>query len=520
MATVMKTPGVYVVEKDAFPSSVVEVATAVPAFIGYTEKHLNKEQSLLFQPRRITSLTEFEQYFGGPPSLAASFTITAKAPKALDDKRTMAVMAGPRDPVVRQDKAEYYLARTDASRRYHLYYGLKSFYQNGGGPCFIVSIGKYADDETPNPDHFTKGIDALLKEQEPTMLVFPDAVLMSAADCKTVQEAAVSHCTATQSRFAILDVHRGFLARDAEGQRDCITDFREIAADEAKYAAAYYPWIETTVVPESDPQLTYKTFDDDGLKALQSIVTKELVDTEENAAKKAGLQKLVQDMADPKAAIVATNNALRVLSPSFKEIMRQVQGELNRIPPSATMAGVYTAVDNNRGVWKAPANVGLKGVVKPTVNISHDQQQDLNVSVTGKSVNAIRSFVGEGTLVWGARTLDGNSLDWRYVNVRRTLIMLEQSIKLASKAYVFEGNDANTWVTMKSMIRNFLTGIWKRGGLAGTSPDDAFSVHVGLGETMTAEDILEGILRVTVLVALIRPAEFIEITFQQQMQKS
>jgi uncharacterized protein len=100
------------------------------------------------------------------------------------------------------------------------------------------------------------------------------------------------------------------------------------------------------------------------------------------------------------------------------------------------------------------------------------------------------------------------------------MIMLEQSIKAASKAYVFEANDANTWITVKSMIRNFLTGIWKRGGLAGASPDDAFSVFVGLGETMTPEDILEGILRVTVLVALIRPAEFIEITFQQQMQKS
>ena len=74
--------------------------------------------------------------------------------------------------------------------------------------------------------------------------------------------------------------------------------------------------------------------------------------------------------------------------------------------------------------------------------------------------------------------------------------------------------------TIKSMISNFLNGIWKRGGLAGAVPDDAFSVHVGLGETMTPDDILEGIMRITVLVAVSRPAEFIEITFQQQMQKS
>jgi Phage tail sheath protein FI len=98
--------------------------------------------------------------------------------------------------------------------------------------------------------------------------------------------------------------------------------------------------------------------------------------------------------------------------------------------------------------------------------------------------------------------------------------MLEESIKLASKAFVFEPNTANTWVTMKGMISNFLTSIWKRGGLAGSTPEDAFEVYVGLGETMTSEDILDGFLRITVKVALIRPAEFIEITFQQQQQKS
>ena len=125
-----------------------------------------------------------------------------------------------------------------------------------------------------------------------------------------------------------------------------------------------------------------------------------------------------------------------------------------------------------------------------------------------------------GTLVWGARTLDGNSLDWRYINVRRTMIMIEESIRLAAKAYVFEPNTAQTWVTIRSMIENFLTSVWKAGGLAGAVPTDAFSVHVGLGETMTPVDILEGKLLITVLVAVTRPAEFIEITFQQQMQKS
>ena len=123
-------------------------------------------------------------------------------------------------------------------------------------------------------------------------------------------------------------------------------------------------------------------------------------------------------------------------------------------------------------------------------------------------------------MVWGGRTLYGNSLDFRYINARRTMIMLEQSIKLALRAYVFEPNDANTWATVKSMIVNFLTEKWNQGALAGAMPSDAFDVQIGLGSTMTSVDILEGKMLVTVKLAFIRPAEFIVVTFEQQMQKS
>jgi len=123
-------------------------------------------------------------------------------------------------------------------------------------------------------------------------------------------------------------------------------------------------------------------------------------------------------------------------------------------------------------------------------------------------------------LIWGARTLDGNSQDWRYINVRRTIIMLEQSIKFSALAYVFEANNASTWITVKNMISNFLTNQWKSGALVGAKPEEAYSVDVGLGSTMTADDILNGFMNVTVKVALVRPAEFIVITFQQKMQTS
>ena len=97
--------------------------------------------------------------------------------------------------------------------------------------------------------------------------------------------------------------------------------------------------------------------------------------------------------------------------------------------------------------------------------------------------------------------------------------MLEQSVKLAARAYVFEPNDSNTWSGVKRLISSFLNGIWKEGGLQGGSAADAFQVDIGLGSTMTAEDLLDGCMRVSVLVAVVHPAEFIEITFEQEMAK-
>jgi phage tail sheath protein FI len=446
----MQTPGVYSVEKNAFPNSVVEVATAVPAFIGYTEKALNGDKSLLNKPFRITSIAEFRACFGEAPRPKFSF-------EALAD-------------------GIYVLKRVDS---FTLYYNMLLFYANGGGPCYIVSVGDYTSDDIDKAK-LQAGIDTLVKEQEPTLLVIPEAVNLKASkDCYALQRAMLAHCgSVMKNRFAILDIYDG--AKDSKGhQGDVINAFREQVGNEfLDYGAAYYPWINTSIVQEKE--LSFQNLD---------IVTQNGLLTDE-------------------------------LSPLYARIIGEMRFMLNLLPISAAMAGVYALTDSTKGVWKAPTNVGIAKAVSPAVSILHEAQEELNVSVSGKSVNVIRSFISEGIIIGGARTLDGNSLNWRYINVRRTMIMLEESIKNALKAYVFEPNVATTWVNVKGMISNFLNGIWKRGGLAGDKPDNAYRVHVGLGETMTSTDYLEGIMRITVLVALVRPAEFIEITFQQQMQKS
>jgi hypothetical protein len=213
-------------------------------------------------------------------------------------------------------------------------------------------------------------------------------------------------------------------------------------------------------------------------------------------------------------------NQLFEKHPVFHDIAEQATRTMTLLPASGAVAGIYAAVDRTRGVWKAPANVSLADVSGPAVKINDQIQEDLNVTSSGKSVNALRAFTANGTLVWGARTLTGNDNEWRYIPVRRFFNMAEESIKKATEPFVFEPNDRNTWVRVRAMIENFLTVQWRQGALAGAVTQQAFFVKVGLGETMTAQDILEGRMIVEVGMAVVRPAEFIILRFTHKMQTS
>lgn len=499
----MKTPGVYIVEKNAFPNSVVEVATAIPAFIGHTEFARDGNKDLTGIPFRISSMAEFHSYFGFAPTL--QFGIRTGEPEEGEDANDVNVLFPGGSCRLTMPKTFY-----------SLYYNMLLFYSNGGGPCYIVSVGDYKKDFDTTT--FTNALLELKKEQEPTLIVTPEAVFMKEAECFNIQTAALMHCgNDMKNRFAILDVFNGF--KDANGA--VVKNFREkIGSNFLAFCASYYPWLNTSIVTEKD--MTFHNIEEDSQEAMQELImtqfkTKPGVSPEaiaELSDKFKALPTLKEDEAE------RFHTLLYQASPVYHSILREMRQRVNLLPPSGSMAGIYTMVDNTRGVWKAPANVSVNNIVSPAFPITNADQEDLNVPMNGKSINAIRSFPGDGIKVWGARTMDGNSLDWRYINVRRTMIFLEESIKNAARAYVFEPNVATTWVNMRSMIDGFLRGVWKRGGLAGASPEDAYSIHIGLGDTMTPEDILEGILRITVLVAITRPAEFIEITFQQQMQKS
>ncbi|PON13155.1 hypothetical protein C2W62_35855 [Candidatus Entotheonella serta] len=219
---------------------------------------------------------------------------------------------------------------------------------------------------------------------------------------------------------------------------------------------------------------------------------------------------------------IPLQSTLASIQSSHTTLYNQIKSRLNEawvtLPPSPAVAGIYARVDRDRGVWKAPANVGIASVIEPTRLITHTEQDRLNVHPSGKSINAIRSFTGKGTLVWGARTLAGNDNEWRYISVRRLFITLEESIQKAINFAVFEPNDATTWLKVKAMIESYLYSLWEQGALAGATPEAAYFVSVGLGQTMSTQDVLEGRLIVDVGVAAVRPAEFIILRFSHILQ--
>ncbi len=180
------------------------------------------------------------------------------------------------------------------------------------------------------------------------------------------------------------------------------------------------------------------------------------------------------------------------------------------VPPSGSIVGIYSRSDQTRGVHKAPANEVVRGCVGLDCQYNKGEQDILNP----KGINLIRFFTGQGVRVWGARTCSSNSI-WKYVNVRRLFIFLEQSIKNGSNWVVFEPNDEALWARVNRTIYSFLQGVWRTGALMGTTPDEAFFIKCDRS-TMSQDDIDNGRLICVIGVAPVKPAEFVIFRITQK----
>ncbi|MDX2304727.1 MAG: phage tail sheath subtilisin-like domain-containing protein [Microscillaceae bacterium] len=530
MAIKVSTPGVYIEEIPTLPPSVAEVESAIPAFIGFTEKaETPKGKSLDKVPTKIYNLDDYEWYFGkGFPLIQANPVAAAGAAPAKPSNLSIKITEKNKDGQLISLDILITPPIPDETNNFILYDSLRLYFANGGGPCYIVSAGKYeelapAPSTTPTttpPDKATKlleAIEAVKDYDEPTLLVCPEAVFLDKDEYAEVVQEMVKQCANQElmDRFAIIDVP--ILDGDREDVKrnpmKSINTFRgangtatgvvniNLSLDRPirRYAAAYYPYLETT----------YKlNFEFDKLKVTEYVVNDKNDGTVPSIFKE-----------------IASKSKTDLKSIDGSELYNLIKAEFDKnhiiLPPSPAIAGIYAQTDNTRGVWKAPANIGLLNVVGPTLNISNLQQGQMNIdSNNGLSVNVIRQFPGLGNIVWGARTLDGNDNEWRYVNVRRFFIMVEESIKKSINWAVFEPNTSITWVRVKGMIENYLFQKWRDGALAGAKPEEAYFVRVGLGQTMTSQDVLEGKLIAEIGMAVARPAEFIILKFMHKLQTS
>ncbi|SIO07743.1 phage tail sheath family protein [Algoriphagus halophilus] len=490
------TPGVYIQEISTLPASIAAVETAIPAFIGHTATAEKDGESVRGVPTRITSMLEFEAIFGkaNPETFTITVEDTYDAEKGTTEKliNRKITATPPPDP-----------------SPYKLYYCLQMYYNNGGGPCYIVSVNDFnnlpAKGDSATATSILGGLEALKAIDEPTLYVFPDVIEATLPETtgtvyKDIYDAALAQCELLKDRFVIIDV------KDVTSDPfDDATNFRSncIGSSNLKYGAAYYPNLKSSLNYAYDPTALTITH--------TSTYPSDPV--------------LIEAGAQDTLPLEASNDADPSVLKNEPSLYRSVIAEINKsyitLPPSGAIAGIYARVDSQRGVWKAPANVDVRSIISPSKKVSHEQQANLNVDATsGKSINAIRTFTGKGTLVWGARTLAGNDNEWKYVPVRRLYIFIEESVKKATEFVVFEPNDANTWLRTKTMIENFLSKLWRDGALAGAKPEQAFFVKVGLGQTMSAQDILEGRLIIEIGMAAVRPAEFIILKFSHKLQES
>lgn len=471
MAVSLKVPGIYSTKKVVAPIGLDLENAAVPVFIGYTEKDDSNGEMVL-----VYNLESFEETFGGP------------------DRRLSVSVASDSDYTVTTLNPNAY------ALRHLMYYGMQLYFENGGGPCYIMSAGAYPpiSDVQFNGDDFTNSqgtapINRLEKLSGPNVIIAADLPKLGNPGKSVVSQALLAHCAKTQSRFAILDPEL-LETGDNDTLNDIVTAFESnVGMENLQYGAAYYPWVQTDIplsIATSDAEIVLK-YPDTSVETLADALANSGGPTDEEAA------------------------AIR------SKIAEKEFGSINMVlPPSFAVAAVYTKTDSSRGAWKAPANESLTSVVQGAISLTEAERGNLNVPQSGKAINTLKPINGRGMVIWGARTLAGNSNEWRYVPVRRLFIAVEQTVKAYVQGKVFETNDAAVWQALKNGVNGYLNSLWRRGAFAGNTPEESYFVQVGLGETMTNEDILNGRMIVNIGLAVARPAEFIEVTVIERIQST
>ncbi|MCC8379905.1 phage tail sheath C-terminal domain-containing protein [Xenorhabdus sp. PB30.3] len=461
MVADLKTPGVYIEENASLALSVSNSPTAVPVFIGkFTPNTVEPNQACI----RINNWLEFTSAFSLAPvtdvvikSSLPSDSGTKKEARETPDVQILAAS-------VAEGETQKWIHSIERINQSLAVEALRIYFQNGGGSCYIYPLNNI------NNELALAAIPELIEQQgDITLLVCPETEW----DYKNrVYDAASSLLNDNKVGYFLIADSPDGESIPSSGTRSRI--------------AAYYPHLETNLTFSAlpvDKNVIISGYEDesgkDKLKNLDELRKKN-----------------------------------ETLARSIDARLKQEQQRQLILPPSSAIAGVYCQTDNQRGVWKAPANVALTGIKGLTDKVDDARQGTMN----DKGINVIRSFMGRGFMVWGARTCtEVNNISWRYIPVRRLFNAVERDIRQALRAVLFETNNQPTWMRAKAAVDHYLYALWQKNALMGNTPEEAYFVHIGQDITMSDADIKQGKMIMKVGLAPVRPAEFIVLQFTQDI---
>ncbi|MGV7961711.1 phage tail sheath subtilisin-like domain-containing protein [Photorhabdus tasmaniensis] len=467
MPTTPTYPGVYIEEDASLALSVSHGNTAIPVFIG---RFSPQKTSTTPQVTRVSSWLDFTHQFhvGCVTSIVIKSTKSTVEPEKPVEPETAEGNAEVKNDteteVAAAVKAAPHAEDKEPGYTYEVTVGtyttssdaLKLYFQNGGGPCYILPI-------------------ADLEKETKTLALIPE-LIKQALDITLIvcPEQDPSYQSTIYGNLTPLLDAGYFLIADNQDKTTAIS------VNVQSQTATYYPAVKVSQLLQTEDSLVAVSGYEDATTQPDKITN---------------LTQLKEK--DPGV---------------YQQAVDAIQNISNIIPVSAVMAGVYCATDASRGVWKAPANVVLSGISDVADRLTEDEQGTMNQ----KGINAIRYFSNKGFVVWGTRTLQDDD-NWRYIPVRRLFNSAERDIKQAMRFAVFEPNSQPTWERVRSAIDNYLHQLWQQGALAGNNPQEAYFVQIGQGITMSDTDIKQGKMIVKVGMAAVRPAEFIILQFSQNV---
>ncbi len=512
-------PGVYVEEVASSQKVLTAAPTAVAAFVGFTEKaptnDPNDPEGLA--PRLVTSWSQFESMYG-------SFTKNAVLPLSVygyfANGGSIAYIVRVPNTAPSGEPARRELPAAD--RALGLPLAIESLEPDADISVQVSTSESDDSDDGPAPFDLTVLDSGIAVESYTGLHLNSVAAAVNGVSTKVKVEVLLDAKTDLSSQIEVL--RPGLYPLKKGDPKPVVVTGKKFAGSETARAGINGLAVANDVTMVILPDLVTAATKADGsidLGLWKAVQTSLITHCELNGNRMAVLDAppgmSPQQIKEWRSDVAMYDSAFASLYYPWIKIENPIgtNGDAEIfIPPSGHVAGVWARTDATRGVWKAPANDTIRGVLDLEYGVTQNEQSLLNPI----GINCIRPFGTRGIRIWGARTLASDS-DWRYINVRRLFNMVEATIAEGTQWAVFEPNDVALWEGVKRTLNAFLRGLWTAGALFGSAAEQAFYVKCD-SETNPPESIDQGLLIVEVGIAPVKPAEFVVFRIAQQKQSA